>query len=669
MAQRKLPAYPLFVKDPNFSLWSFTDELNEGNVKSWFGEEKPVYGFLKTKNGTYCFLGNAEDFASCGIKKAKQTSLSVTAFTTEYGFEADGISLSVRFVSPLTLNDLNLLSLPVCYMEYELSGEGEVSVFVNRKIAYNASTADKSVRGGSFQRDGYECAVVGLKKQCPLSSQGDRIGADWGYWYLSGERSVWLSEVELAAYLAGGLCPSPSQGAGGYLASFNTRKSGSIMLGYDDIVSVDYFGHFLKGYYLNSHTIFEALDEIEKNRLGIDGRLAAFDEKMKGRAGAYGDGYYRVLCASLRQSIAAHKLAEYNGELLFFSKECGSCGCIATTDVSYPSMPLYLLYNAELVKGMMRPILKFAQMPVWNYGFAPHDVGIYPACCGQIYGLNPKFQPNLFKTEAEKEYSYYPYYLLPPSEETYLFSSQMPVEESADLLIMFYACYLRDHDISFFSEHSVLCGRWVEYLVKYGLKPENQLCTDDFAGHLKNNLNLAIKATVGIASYAELLKASKVQAWRKYRSIAETYAAQIIAFGDKYTHLPLTWDSGEDTFSLKYNLAFDKLLRLGLFPQSLCEREIDYYLKRNSRYGIPLDSRKQYTKSDWLCWAATITEDQEKSRRMLAPLADYLQNAAYREPFCDWFDTEGDGQPHGGFCARSVQGGCFILLLKEAMKE
>ena len=46
--ERKLPAYPLFVKDPNFSLWTTAEELNSVNVTSWYGAEKKIYGFIKT---------------------------------------------------------------------------------------------------------------------------------------------------------------------------------------------------------------------------------------------------------------------------------------------------------------------------------------------------------------------------------------------------------------------------------------------------------------------------------------------------------------------------------------------------------------------------------------------------------------------------------------------
>ena len=171
--ERILPVYPLFVKDPNFSIWSATENLNEKNVKTWYGETKLIYGFLKTKGEQYCFMGDWTKFASFGAKKAIQTKLNVTLFSTDYEFVCGKTVLKLRFVSPLPLNDLELLSMPVCYMQYEVVGDpnAEISLFVNRNIAYNdiPETLDKRVRGGVLALNGFESAFVGLVRQMPLS--------------------------------------------------------------------------------------------------------------------------------------------------------------------------------------------------------------------------------------------------------------------------------------------------------------------------------------------------------------------------------------------------------------------------------------------------------------------------------------------------------------------
>lgn len=668
--ERILPAYPLFVKDPNFSLWSVTDELNESNVQSWWGEEKKIYGFIKTKGKTYCFLGGGADFENCGVINAKQVALGVTAFTTDYEFQAGDTVLKIKFVSPLPPDDPELLSLPVCYMEYEVEGgkDAEISLFVNRGIAFNKSLEPNAeVRGAVMKLKGFESAFSGRKRQLYLSNNGDLLGADWGWWYLASEEACYIDECDLASYLAGGLKNFTAAGSENYIAAFGKRQKGIIALGYDDVVSIDYFGDFRKGLYLEKHTICEALGTVWNGYKDIDRRLAEFDADLRKKAERFGKEYLNILYASLRQSISAHKLiADKDGKLLFLSKECGSNGCIATVDVSYPSVPLYLLYNTELVKGMMRPIIKFARMPVWTYGFAPHDAGTYPHCCGNVYGFNSakgKYTGTLFKPREGAD-TWYPVYQLPANDGLYDMKYQMSVEECANLLIMWYACYTRDNDISFFAENADLAEKWVEYLVKYGLKPEKQLCTDDFAGHLKNNLNLAIKATVGIASYAELLKGiGETEQSKEFRKTAESFAGKIRNFAKNFPHMPITWDADDKTFSLKYNFAFDKILCLGLFPQELMESETDYYLQVAGKFGPPLDNRERYTKSDWLMWVTALTDDGEKRRKMISYLDNFLKNSPDRVPFSDWYYT--DSGAHEQFIARSVQGGCFILLLKK----
>ena len=669
--ERILSSYPLFVKDPNFSIWMATEELNAQNTETWYGETKNLYGFLKTQGETYFFMGASNKFLPFQVKKAKQTKLNVTAFSTEYEFLCGKTTLKLRFVSPLPLNDLELLSMPVCYMQYEIIGDSnaEISLFVNRNIAYNdiPETADKRVRGGVVKLNGFESAFVGLVRQMPLSVAGDLVGADWGYFYLSGEQAWVLDEQELSAYLANGFLNFEAEDEEKYIGAINKNTKGLISLGYDDRVSIEYYGEFRKGYYLEKHSIFEALNYVWNNVSEIEEKLSVIEKDLIVRTELYGKSYLNVLYASMRQSIAGHKLVrDTKGNVLWLSKECGSNGCIATVDVSYPSMPLYLLYNPELVKGMMRPILEFARMPVWSYDFAPHDVGTYPICGGQIYAIwqiknkyHAKYGEGGFWSKVK---THFPFYTLPENYQPYEFKMQMPVEECANMLIMFLAVYQADKDIAFFAENKDLCAKWVKYLVKYGLKPGNQLCTDDFAGHLENNLNLAIKATVGIASYAQLLfECEEIDKGNEYRKIAEEFATEITNFADGKDHLPLTWDSGEDTFGLKYNFAFDRILGLNLFNRDLLEREVDYYLSKAERYGVPLDNRKMYTKNDWLLWVARLTSDIKKRKELIQMVDDFLKTSPDRIPFSDWYETQ-DGKYHE-FRARTVQGGCFILLI------
>lgn len=659
--KRVLPAYPLFLKDPNFSIWSVDEELNKKNVQTWFGEEKKIYGFFKTNKKTFCFMGNYKDFSCCNILPCEQKEVKVSLFSTDYTFLCGKKELKISFVSPLPLDDLNLLSLPVTYIEYEFEGEGEISLFVNRNVGYNKYNIYNSSRAISFPQKNYELACIGLKRQLALSNNDDVVGADWGYYYLSGEKAIPLDEKSLCSYLTCGNKEFTVQDKEVYISSINNKNKSKIMFGYDEGVSIDYFGKYYKGYYLQNKTILDGFEYIYKNFTKIKNQLNVFEKELKKKAIVFGNEYYYILVASYRQSIAGHKLIkDENGEILFLSKECGSNGCVGTVDVSYPSMPLYLLYNTELVKGMMRPIFKFAKMPIWKYDFAPHDVGTYPHCSGQVYGLDTSkthFHGNFYRDDGFQ--THLPLYLLPKEFDAYLLEKQMPVEECADMLIMLYACYIKDQDISLFKSEIKLCDKWVKYLIKYGLKPENQLCTDDFAGHLKNNLNLAIKSSVAIACYGNLLKLSKMDG-EKYLDTAKNFASKIEAFGEKFTHLPLTWDSDDSTYSLKYNLAMDKLLKLNLFSEKTYKKEVDCYVKNLNKYGVPLDNRKDYVKSDWLIWVSYFAKGKDKIS-LINTVCEFLTNSPDRIPFSDWYDSK-DGKTHP-FRARTVQGGCFILLI------
>ncbi len=660
--QRKLPAYPLFVKDPYFSFWAKTEQTGKESVIFWTGEEKGVYGVARVNGRPYTFLGKIE-----GVQPAELTHISLTAFATECTFQAGDAQLSVRFVSALPPDDLTMLSCPACYLTYEISGADNAEVFLamRQDVCYSPESAGE-VRGGTVACNGFTAAFFGLKTQAPFTHNEDVCCADWGYFYLSGQHAAYTTAEAFARYVLSGetgeneVVNAPEK----YILASARGNSGMLCVAHDDVASVRYFGKVLRGYFMQENTALDALRYTYEQRDAIENAEKKYNERLQKAAKMYGEAYRNVLAASLRQSVGAHKLVRSDkGEVLFLSKECNSNGCMATVDVTYPSAPLYLLYNPELLRGMLRPVFAFAKMPAWPYDFAPHDVGTYPLACGQVYGLH--MHRNKLcgdATESGRRQTRPDIYGLPADAQLYALDGQMPVEESANMLILTAALYKADDDLSLFKQNKKQLRDWVGYLVRLGLYPENQLCTDDFAGHLQNNVNLAIKATVGIASYAMLCGAAGMTAaQKKYREIAESYAQKIAALSEGRDCLPLTWEGG-DTFGLKYNLAFDKLLGLGLFPSALCEKEADAYLRRANEYGVPLDNRATYTKSDWLLWAAVLTDDTKKRCAFIELLDRYLQNTPTRVPFGDWYDTVSADSI--SFRNRTVQGGCFILLMQ-----
>ena len=667
--QRILPAYPLWVIDPMFSVWSKTDALNGGETVFWTGLEHRAYGFVRYNGKTYCFLGRRD-----GAAPLEQTDVKITAFSTDYVFRGEGFTLKVSFVSPLLPKDLKVLSCPVCYTEYEVFPDGDlpsdfsVAIALDEEFCYNGERA--WVVGGVLPLKGYEAAYFTRGRNMVLSDTSDCVAPDWGDVYIAAEESWLISDAGVNLYIAEGKAEYIRKDCERlYILGINRARKGYFMTAFDDKVSIFYFGEWLKCYFFEGgKTIVDAMDFSRKEHDAILQACADFDAELRADCEKIGRDYYTLACAAVRQAVGAHKLVKTSkGELLFLSKENNSNGCIGTADVSYPSIPMFLLYNPELVNAMMRGIYDFAKMPVWNYDFAPHDVGTYPWCAGQVYGTayrEDKYCCGMFSTGASPRTNQM-LYVRPAASNVYDKNCQMPVEECGNMLIMTAAALAAGADRSLAKKNFPLLKKWVKYLEKFGLRPDNQLCTDDFAGHLAGNVNLSVKALVGIESFAIVCKMlGKEELAAEYEGRAKDFAARFKASVGGGV-MPLAYGQS-DTYSLKYNILFDKLFGFGLIGQEICERETAYYIEKNERYGVPLDTRETYTKADWILWAAALTDDREKAEALYLPVVRYLRESSTRVPFGDWYYARRGDIVH--FINRSVVGGIFAPLLKESKK-
>ena len=627
---------PLFTIDPFFSIWSENDKLYDGVTKHWTGRRNPVTAGVFIDGKLYKLMG---EFA-CDSDRRKnafeafipQKSLTVTPTRTIYEFENNLIYAKLTFTTAFIPERLDIASRPVSYLEYELEikdNEEHTSEFY---FDISCECAVNSYNGRIIAKKGENSVYFGNVAQNLFGTIKDPMTVDWGYIHIAdtdatiieGLPKRWCQFKELSFDTEYGAFEEYP-----YIMLKKKEKSGVITLAYDDIKACEYFGEKLDGYYKKYFKSFDdmlltAVSEYEE----IKELCIEFDTKMMSEASKVSEKYEKLTSLAYRQVMAAHKMVlDKNGDLLFFSKECHSNGCMGTLDVTYPSIPLFLKYNPELVIAMLKPIIAYAQSKEWNFCYAPHDVGIYPLANGQVYGL--------VDSEMKED-------------------MQMPVEECGNMLLCVAAALKYGADRTFAEENRELLKKWSDYLVENGYDPGNQLCTDDFAGHSEHNCNLSVKAILAIAAYGKLFDDYK------YLEIAKEYAArwQKEASNDKGTKLAF---NNDESWSLKYNIVWDILLDINIFDKEVLEKEIKLYLSKMNRYGVPLDCRSDYTKADWQIWTTVMCDNKEYRDRIIDAMYDFVNDTNDRTPFPDWYYTSDCRREF--FQNRTVLGGIYINLL------
>ena len=650
------PAVPLITHDPYFSIWSFTDRLTDDAPRHWTGRQRPMNGLVRVDGRPMRFMGHETD----PVPALDQKSLRVGPTRTEYVFEGAGISLKLTFTSPLLPQDLDVFSRPATYLTWEVRSldgkEHAVSIYIDVSLEACVDRPDQPVVWSRFRVEGLDVLAGGSQEQPVLKRTGDDLRIDWGYIYLAADRSqnpagaIAAKESTVGTFVMQGTLPghddlgmpkTPRGGAPVLALTFDLGTVGAqaverhAILAYDDVYSIEYFHRSLPAYWRQGGVSAPGLLlYAERDYRTLMEKCRSFDDALWADLAAAGGEKYALLAAlSYRQSLAAQKLvADIDGTPLLFPKENFSNGCIATVDVIYPAAPLLLLVNPELAKASLRPVLEYSLLPRWKFPFAPHDLGTYPKANGQVYGGG----------EATEE-------------------DQMPVEESGNMLILMAAVAKMEGKPDFAARYWPSLSKWAAYLKDKGLDPENQLCTDDFAGHLAHNVNLSLKAILALGSYAELCKMRGLKAEAAaYRRTAEEFVAKWKAMADDGDHYRLAFDK-PGTWSQKYNLVWDRILGLNLFPPDVAAKELRFYLGHQNRFGLPLDSRRDYTKLDWTIWTASLTSTQADFEAIVAPVYAFADETSSRVPLTDWYGTVSAKKE--GFQARSVVGGVFIKML------
>ncbi len=645
------PAVPLLTSDPFFSVWSMSDTLNGAPTRHWTQREMPLTSLIRIDGKSYRLMGSAPH----SLPGFPQTGVQVLPTRTIYDFEDTGVHVTLTFMTPSLPQDIDVLARPVTYLTWDVrTVDGkthDISLYdsVSGLLAVNEP---KQPVTWSHEIMGPLTALkIGTPTQKYLGVSGDDARRDWGYACLAAPTAqvkpyAAASSILAREFAASGtlgssvdnLMPRPANQEEPTLAvAFSLGKVGAaavsrhVLLGYDEQYNIRYFGQNLRPYWRrNGMTLSDLFQTAEREYPAITARCVAFDKELMADATKVGGAKYAQMTAlAYRQCLAANGLAaDAYGKPLLFTKENNSNGDIATVDVIFPQDPMLILLSPTLAKASIVPVLNYGASPRWKFPNAPHDLGTYPIARGTDDG-----------------------------------GEQMPVEESGNILILCDAIAQSEGNGSWVTPWWPHLSQWAQYLEQYGQDPEDQLCTDDFMGHLAHNSNLSIKAIIALAAYADLCKMRGETAnATKYRALAEGFAkhwVQVAGSGDASL---LAFDK-PGTWGMKYNLVWDKILGLNVFPASVARKEVAYYKTQMQPYGLPLDSRTRTTKSDWAIWSATMAENQADFETLTNPIYDYLDQTSARRPFSDWYDTTDVNSVN--FNARPVVGGVFIKILAD----
>ena len=625
------------------------------------GQNVIAYHVHNTTGGALADIGLYASMT--GETMATQTKCYVLPTSTYYTFTCGGVDLDLVFTAPFLMDDVELMSTPINYISYQVRAndgqEHDVQFYFGTTPELTVDNNSQATVTTIMTSGGRKYIKSGSVDQKVLGKAGDMITIDWGYLYLpnvNGTLSVADQDLTATTFASTGTLPasttpftSSEEGEMpqlSYLHNFGTvsQASSYMMFGYDEVYDIRYMDVDYKGYWArNGKTIQQAFAAFQQNYDDIMTRCKAQDQIIYDDGMAAGNvKYAELLCASYRHCIAAHKIFEDNkGNLLFFSKENNSNGCVNTVDLTYPSAPLFLLYNTELMKGMCTSILEYCQSNRWGFDFAAHDLGTYPHANNQVYAIR-----------------------FPGANGA--FGGNMPIEESANIVILAAAISNIENNTEWADRYWQTLTTWTNYLVEHGQDPENQLCTDDFAGHLAHNANLAVKAIMGVAGYAMLCwLRGDTNNYDYYLAKAKEMATNWVSLARESSHYKLAYDQ-TGTWSQKYNMVWDKAWKLGVFPETVRNQEYTFYLGKLNDYGLPLDSRSSYTKSDWEMWTAALARNKNYFLRISDLVWKYVNMTPSRVPLSDWYFTDGSGSM-AGFRARSVVGGHWMKVYMDKM--
>ncbi len=642
-----------------------------------------MLGLVSIDGKVFRWLGTCSDLPSC---PAPLDTVEVTASATRTVsvFEVPNmpISITVTFLSTLFTDDYPRLSRPISYVSYDVSvtdgTKHNVVFYLDASGQHVVDNESEVVTWGqhnaTLSSSRLHAAVMGSKNQNVLGGKGDKFHINWGYLYLASTvsptnvatggsaksmRDLFITSASLSALPEDTNFRSvnndmPAIAITNDLGQVSGTANDFVMVAYDDIESIYYFGEEEKGLWTNSWvTIDDAIIAAASEYQQMLAKSVKHDDDLFNQLSASGGEKYATLCMlAYRQTLAALKptYSEGRGAPWIFLKEISTNGDEQTMDVLFPASPALLYVNPDMLTKLLEPVLAYANNETYiafTDPYSPHQLGTYPI-----------------------------------SNDTTKAQEPMPMENTGNMFLMLLGVVQHtkgEVDTSFFyPKYWPMLTKWADYLSSSLPFPANQICTDDFTGPLANNTNLAAKGIIALQAFSELC--TIVEPDNKQ---CDVYAQNALGFLDTFKHYGLETDAAglkhykiafdvPQSYSLKYNLVWSQLLQLkdSAAWEEIIADEVAYYKTKGNKYGVPLDMRHTYVKSDWLAWAATLASSDEDFHTLFDPIYDMCQETESREPFTDLYDTiTAKIQWAEAFVARPVIGGLFAKALKDSKSK
>ena len=286
------PSTPIINIDPYFSIWSAESVLE--NTLHWSGQPNAMSGRVFIDDKEYHFLG-LKLWAERDIPDMNVENVEVDAFSTIFTYTNESIRLTVHFTSPMLVDDLYYASRPIAYCKVSFSSiDGKehtvkVKFIVSEELVLDGKRNGVAL-GFPIEISGMTAIKMGNGVQNVLSRSGDAICIDWGYIYLGVKGTGTVNHLAYADM---------------YAISIEAEVEGSalFLFGYDDVVSIQYFGENLKAYWKKDgktmeEAMLEAADEYEQ----LLARCNAFSETLRKEATQKGnEKYAEMLLLSVRQ--------------------------------------------------------------------------------------------------------------------------------------------------------------------------------------------------------------------------------------------------------------------------------------------------------------------------------------------------------------------------------